>query len=71
MTTRTRLVNVRLAIAGGLLVLMSGAVACRPQVKPPEAEAPTLNLTDWTDKTGLHRNTRRSPRERQRSSRSI
>ena len=66
MTTRTRLVNVdrkylrrpaNFPLGSPLfaaLVLMSCAIACRPQAKPPEAETPTLNLTDWTDKTELY-----------------
>src|SRR6186997_2095991 len=36
------------------LALMSSASACRSQATPPEeAETPTLDVTDWTEKTEL------------------
>jgi RND family efflux transporter MFP subunit len=41
---------------GHLLVAIAFAAsvaACRSQPKPPEAETPTLDVTDWTDKTEL------------------
>src|SRR6266513_3142681 len=33
--------------------LSASVAACRPQAKPPQAETPTLDVTDWTDKTEL------------------
>jgi cobalt-zinc-cadmium efflux system membrane fusion protein len=46
MTTRIRVICATIALS-------IGATACRPQTKPPEAEPPTLNVTDWTDRTEL------------------
>src|SRR5713101_6885511 len=46
MTTRIR------TICGALALLIS-ANACRPQAKPPEVQTPTLDVTDWTEKTEL------------------
>src|SRR5438552_14254946 len=46
MTTRIRMICAAIA-------LTVGSTACRPQAKPPEAETPTLDVTDWTDKTEL------------------
>lgn len=47
MMTRIRNRWVALALAGSV-------VACSPQAKPPEAaEMPTLDVTNWTDKTEL------------------
>ena len=66
MTTRTRLLNGNrrylknapnfppASLLCAAIVLMSGAIACRSQVKPPEVETPSLNLTDWTDRTELY-----------------
>jgi membrane fusion protein, heavy metal efflux system len=44
----TRLANIWLAIA-----LAASVAACAPQEKPAAAEMPTLDVTDWTDKTEL------------------
>src|SRR6266545_7934609 len=46
MTTRIRMVAAALAV-------IASASACRSQTKPPEPQAPTLDVTDWTDKTEL------------------
>src|SRR6266498_2714088 len=46
MTTRIRMVAAALAV-------IASASACRSQAKPPEAQTPTLDVTDWTDETEL------------------
>src|SRR5215212_8308976 len=46
MTTRIRNIWIGLALAASV-------VACRPQATAPETETPTLDVTDWTDKTEL------------------
>ena len=43
----TRIANILIAIT------LAASVACTPQAKPAEAETPTLDVTDWTDKTEL------------------
>lgn len=50
MTTRSRRVCAAVALATSLAVCVT---ACGPQATPPEAEAPSLDVTDWTDKTEL------------------
>ena len=35
------------------LAMATSVVSCRPPAKPPEAETPMLDVTDWTDKTEL------------------
>src|SRR4026208_1502058 len=46
MTTRILTICSAVAVAAGV-------AACRPQATLPEAETPTLDVTDWTDKTEL------------------
>jgi len=46
MTTRIRMICAAIAIT-------ASAAACQSQTKPPEAETPTLDVTDWTEKTEL------------------
>ena len=46
MTSRMRMTFAALALVGW-------ASACRSQAKPPEAQTPTLDVTDWTDQTEL------------------
>src|SRR6185503_17175439 len=48
MTTTTRTLMICAAIA-----LTASATACQSQSEPPAAEMPTLDVTDWTDKTEL------------------
>ena len=45
----TRIANILVALA------LAASVAACTQTKPVEAETPTLNVTDWTDKTELYR----------------
>jgi len=44
----TRLYNIVIATA-----LAGSVMACRSETTPPAAETPTLDVTDWTDKTEL------------------
>src|SRR6185436_15915916 len=43
----TRIADILIAIT------LVASVACTPQTKPAEADRPTLDVTDWTDKTEL------------------
>jgi RND family efflux transporter MFP subunit len=45
MTTRIAIILTAIALAA--------SVACTPQAKPAEPQTPTLDVTDWTDKTEL------------------
>lgn len=46
MTSRIRMISIAIA-------LLATASGCRSQAKLPEAETPTLDVTDWTAKTEL------------------
>ena len=45
--------TIRIRIICAAIALSAIAAACRPQSAAPEAEMPTLDVTDWTDKTEL------------------
>jgi cobalt-zinc-cadmium efflux system membrane fusion protein len=49
MTIRIRMIGAAVAA----IALLATSSACRSQTKPPEAETPTLDVTDWTAQTEL------------------
>src|SRR5438093_8396020 len=44
----------RRALVTAVLLATALTVACGGRTEPPKAESPSLNVTDWTDKTELY-----------------
>src|SRR5437870_4677221 len=45
--------TIRIGNIFAVVAFATSVAACRPQAKPPEADTPTLDVTDWTGTTEL------------------